>query len=42
MVPGHQLPEFETVVDERPGYVVVQKRGGAGTVAEQLDPREED
>jgi hypothetical protein len=42
MVPGHQLPEFETVVDERPGYVVVHKRGGAGKVAEQLDPREED
>jgi hypothetical protein len=42
MIPGHQLPEFETVVEERPKYIVVEKRGGAGEAAEQLDPRDED
>jgi hypothetical protein len=42
MVPGHQLSEFETVVEERPEYLVVEKRGEAGEVAEQLDPREGD
>ena len=42
MVPGHQLPEVETVVEERPGYVVVEKDDGAGEAAEQLDPRDED
>lgn len=42
MVPGHDLPEFETVVEERPAYVVVEKRGEAGEAAERLDPREDD
>ena len=42
MVPGHQLPEFETVVEERSDHVVVQKRGEAGKAAEQLDPRDND
>lgn len=42
LAPGHQLPEFETVVEERPEYVVVEKNGGAGEAAAQLDPRDED
>lgn len=42
LVPGHQLPEFETVVEEGPDYVVVEKRGKAGEVAERLDPRDQD
>ena len=39
MIPGHQLPDVETVVEERPGYVIVQKRGEAGERAEAADPR---
>jgi hypothetical protein len=38
-VPGHQEPEFETVVAETERYVVVEKEDAAGEVAEALDPR---
>jgi hypothetical protein len=37
--PGHVRAGIETVVDTRPEYVVVEKRGEAGTVAEETDPR---
>jgi hypothetical protein len=40
MVPGHERPEFETVIERHPGYMVVEKRDGAGEVAERLDPRD--
>lgn len=40
MVPGHELPEVETVVATRPGYLIVEKRDQAGAVAEQADPRD--
>lgn len=36
---GHQEPEAETVVDERGGYLVVEKRDEAGRLAEASDPR---
>jgi hypothetical protein len=39
VLPGHERAEFETVVETRPGYVVVEKRDEAGTLAEALDPR---
>ncbi len=38
--PGHVLPDDERVVDERAGYVVVEKHGVAGERAAELDPRE--
>jgi hypothetical protein len=38
--PGHVLPEDERVVDERVGYIVVEKIGRAGERATELDPRE--
>jgi hypothetical protein len=41
VISGHQLPDFETVVEERPGFVVVEKEGEAGDAVEELDPREE-
>ncbi len=36
--PGHELPDFERVVEQE-SYYVVQKVGDAGEVAESLDPR---
>jgi hypothetical protein len=36
---GHEFPDVETVVETRPGYVIVEKRDQAGEVAEALDPR---
>jgi hypothetical protein len=37
--PGHEYSEFERVVEEHGGYVVVEKFGKAGEIAEHLDPR---
>jgi hypothetical protein len=37
--PGHDYPEFETVVEENQHHVVVQKRGKAAEVSAALDPR---
>lgn len=36
---GHVYPQFEAVVKEYDGFVVVEKFGEAGTLALQLDPR---
>ena len=35
VVPGHQSTEIERVVEERPGYLVVDKFGEAEDVAER-------
>jgi len=40
VVPGHELPDVETVVATRPSYVIVEKRDQAGAVAEQNDRRD--
>ncbi|HEY8625274.1 MAG TPA: hypothetical protein VIL82_04640 [Solirubrobacteraceae bacterium] len=39
MIPGHELPEIESVVQRRERYVAIEKRGEAGLEAEELDPR---
>jgi hypothetical protein len=40
IVPGHELPEFESVVESGNGYDVVRKREGtAAALAEETDPR---
>jgi len=40
VVPGHQAPDVERVVEELPTCLVVEKDKGAGAeVAEQTDPR---
>jgi hypothetical protein len=39
MVPGHEMPEVETVVERGDGYLVVEKRDEAGAHAEDTDPR---
>jgi hypothetical protein len=39
MLPGHQIPEVETVVETFEGYIVVEKREESGRLAEAADPR---
>jgi hypothetical protein len=39
VLPGHELPEAEDVVERQDEYLVVEKRDAAGTVAERTDPR---
>ncbi|MGD1059006.1 MAG: hypothetical protein ABR992_16505 [Solirubrobacteraceae bacterium] len=39
VVPGHEIPEVETVVEIHERYVVVEKRAEAGAAAEASDPR---
>lgn len=39
VVPGHEQLEFERVVDQGNGWIVVTKIGIAGVVAEDEDPR---
>jgi hypothetical protein len=39
ILPGHELPGLESVVEARPGYVIVEKLDQAGEVAQQHDPR---
>jgi hypothetical protein len=35
----HEIPEAETIVERHRGYLVVEKGGEAGRVAEATDPR---
>ena len=40
VLPGHALPDVETVVEEHEGFTVVRKNpGGPEEVARALDPR---
>lgn len=40
VIPGHVLPEFESIVEHGDGYDVVEKRPGeAAELAEETDPR---
>jgi|SRR5581483_10608958 len=39
VAPGHVDTEVDRVVEERSGYLVVEKKGDAGDVAEAQDPR---
>jgi hypothetical protein len=39
LLPGHERPDVEDVVERQDDYVVVEKRGAAGAVAERTDPR---
>jgi hypothetical protein len=40
VIAGHERHEVETVVDRIGDYLVVEKRGEAGELAESQDPRE--
>ena len=39
VVPGHQIPAFERVVEENWRYVIVEKFGESAVAAIKLDPR---
>jgi hypothetical protein len=39
MIAGHELPEIESVVQRRAGYVAIEKRDAAGGEAAELDSR---
>lgn len=39
VVPGHELPAVEAVVEVGERYVVVEKTGAAGQSADESDPR---
>jgi hypothetical protein len=39
VLPGHERAQIETVVSERGGYLVVEKRAEAGAMADATDPR---
>ena len=39
VLPGHEDPDVEDVVETTPGYVVVEKIGVASEIAESADPR---
>lgn len=39
VVAGHEIPRAEVVVERHTGYVLVEKIGEAGAVAEARDPR---
>ncbi len=40
IAPGHERPDVETVVETTPDYLVVEKFGPAGELAEARDPRD--
>lgn len=39
LIPGHEFPDIESLVETRPGYIIVEKRDEAGEEAEAHDPR---
>ena len=42
VVPGHEQRDTEVVIETRPTYLVVEKDGLAGFVADEADPRDDD
>jgi hypothetical protein len=39
LLPGHEIPDVDRVLEAHPQYLVVEKTGDAGEVAEATDPR---
>jgi predicted DNA-binding protein len=42
MLPGHQREDVERVIEEHADYLLVEKVGEAGEVAEDTDPRSDE
>lgn len=41
LVPGHEIPGIERIVERDASYVVVEKVGDAADVAQETDPRDD-
>ena len=39
VIPGHEEPEIESIIERRPAYLVVEKRDEAQQFARETDPR---
>ncbi len=39
VIPGHEVPDAESVVERHTGYLLVEKVGEAASVAEELNQR---
>jgi len=39
VVPGHQIPDVESVIEEHDGYLVIEKEGVGLDIAAENDPR---
>jgi hypothetical protein len=39
VVPGHERPDVEAIVERHDDYVIVEKIGEAGELADETDPR---
>jgi len=39
LLPGHELSDVERVIERHDNYLVVEKVGDAGDIAERTDPR---
>jgi hypothetical protein len=39
IVPGHETPEVESIVEQHEGYDIVRKRAGEEQIAIETDPR---
>lgn len=42
VVPGHEIPEVERVLETRDGYAVIEKVGETAAIARDRDPRRKD
>ena len=42
VVPGHVKADYEHVVEQKDRFTIVRKTGGAGDIAEDMDPRSDD
>jgi hypothetical protein len=39
VVPGHEVPDIETIVERGEGYLIVEKMAGTTPLVEATDPR---
>jgi hypothetical protein len=39
VLPGHEEPKIESIIERRPAYLVIEKQDEAAEVARETDPR---
>lgn len=42
IVPGHELPDVETVIEQNDGWAIIEKAPEVSGIVEELDPRRDD